>query len=126
MRIFTFALLAAGFAASAATAQNAPASSLAGVWILDDGTATVQIAPCGESLCGKLIAEKLQPGEPSQLGQTIIRDVRLNGKKGWSGKYIADGSSYGLKIKQSGANLMTAKICAAFFACDTLRLKRLQ
>jgi uncharacterized protein (DUF2147 family) len=124
MRIISFALLAASLAASAASAQNGSVSPLIGVWAADDGSATVQIENCGPSLCGKMIAEKLEPGTPSQLGQTVLRDVRSNGKKGWSGKYFADGSSFGVKIKQTSPNAISAKICAIVFACDTLRLNR--
>jgi uncharacterized protein (DUF2147 family) len=125
MRIFALAV-AASLTASAASAQSGSTSALAGVWVQDDGTATVRIAPCGPSLCGTMIAEKLQPGDPSQLGQTVIRDIRANGKKGWAGNYIADDSSYGTKIKQTNANALAVKICAFAFACETLRFNRVQ
>jgi uncharacterized protein (DUF2147 family) len=125
MRIFALAV-AVSLTASAASAQSGPSSPLAGVWILDDGATTVRIAPCGPSLCGTMIAEKLQPGDPSQLGQTVIRDIRTNGKKGWAGKYVADGESYGARIQQTNANAITVKICAFAFACETLRLNRIQ
>jgi uncharacterized protein (DUF2147 family) len=125
MRIFAFAV-AASLTASAASAQSGPTSPLAGVWIQDDGAATVRIASCGPGLCGTMIAEKLQPGDPSQLGQTVIRDIRANGKKGWVAKYIADGSSFGTKIKQTDTNAMAVKICAFAFACETLRFNRVQ
>ena len=126
MRIFILAAMVASTTITPALAQSGPASPLAGVWVQDDGAATVRIAPCGPSLCGTMIAEKLQPSDPSQLGQTVIREIRANGKKGWTGKYIADGSSFGTKIKQSSANAMVVKICALPFMCDTLRFNRVQ
>jgi uncharacterized protein (DUF2147 family) len=126
MRTFILPTIVALLAISPAAAQNGATTSLAGVWVQDDGTATVRIAPCGQSFCGTMIAEKLQPGDPSQLGQTVIRDIRANGKKGWPGKYIADGSSFGTRIKQSSANAMAVKICAFAFACETLRFDRVQ
>jgi uncharacterized protein (DUF2147 family) len=126
MRIFTLTAMAAALTSSAAFAQSTPPSPLAGVWVQDDGAATVRIAPCGPGLCGTMIAEKLQPGDPSQLGQIVLRDIRANGKKGWAAKYNADGSSYGTKIKQTSASAMAVKICAFAFACETLRFNRLQ
>ena len=126
MRIFSLAAMTATLAITPAFAQSLPPSPLAGMWVQDDGAATVRIAPCGPSLCGTMIAEKLQPGDPSQLGQTVIRDIRVNGKKGWAGKYSADGSSFSTKIKQSSANAMVVKICALAFVCDTLRFNRVQ
>ncbi len=126
MRSYVLVAIAAALMISPAFAQSSPAASLTGVWTQDDGATTVRIAPCGAALCGTMIAEKLQPGEPSQLGQTVIRDIRANGKKGWAGKYIADGSSFGTKIKQTSANAMVVKICAFALACDTLRFNRVQ
>jgi hypothetical protein len=72
-----------------------------------------------------MIAEKLEKDALSQLGQTVIRDVRFDGKKGWAGKYIADGSSFGARITQSNSNAIAVKICAFAFACETLRFNRL-
>jgi uncharacterized protein (DUF2147 family) len=126
MRIFTLAAMAVALASSAALAQSVPNLPLAGVWVQDDGAATVRIAPCGSGLCGTMIAEKLQPGDPSQLGQTVIRDIRANGSKGWAAKYLADGSSYGTKIKQTSPTAIAVKICAFAFACETLRFNRVQ
>lgn len=126
MRIYAVTAIASALMISPAFAQSSPASPLAGVWVQDDGTATVRIAPCGPALCGTMIAEKLQPGDPSQLGQTVIRDLRANNKKGWAAKYVADGTSYGTKIKQTNANAMAVKICAFAFACETLRFNRVQ
>ncbi len=126
MHRFILVAIAAALTTAPVFAQSFPPSPLTGVWVQDDGAATVRIAPCGPSLCGTMIAEKLQPGDPSQLGQTVIREIRANGKKGWAGKYIADGSSFGTKIKQSSANAMVVKICALPFMCDTLRFNRAQ
>ena len=126
MRKLILVAIATAVATAPVFAQSSPFSPLAGVWIQDNGAATVRIAPCGPSLCGTMIAEKLQRGDPSQLGQTVIRDIRVNGKKGWAGKYSADGSSFSTKIKQSSANAMVVKICALAFVCDTLRFNRVQ
>lgn len=126
MRIVILAAVAAALTISPAGAQSGPKPALAGVWIQDDGAATVRIEPCGPGLCGTMIGEKLQPGDPSQLGQIVIRDIRAKGEKSWVAKYIADGSSFGTKIKQTGANAMAVKICAFVFACETLRFNRVQ
>lgn len=127
MRIYAVAAIAGALMINPVFAQSGPASPIAGVWVQDDGATTVRIAPCGAVLCGTMIAEKLQPGDPSQLGQTVIRDIRANGKKGWAGKYTPDSSTfYTTKIKQNSGNVMVVKICAVAFLCDTLRFNRVQ
>lgn len=110
------------------TALAAPSAIIQpGVWRTQDGTATVRIANCkGTSdQCATVIEERLQPGEPSQLGQTLVRDIRPASKKGWTGKYVADNQPLAAKISQAGPNTMKFKVCAFAFLCDTIVLTRL-
>jgi uncharacterized protein (DUF2147 family) len=108
------------------TAWAAPAAPLAGVWRQTDNSATVRIAPCGNrgELCATVIAERLAPGEPSQLNQVVARDIRPAGKQSWKGKYLADGQSLAATAKLSGNDRMTFKVCVMPLLCDTLRFNR--
>ena len=105
-----------------------PADPLLGVWQSADASATVRITPCdrGQFLCATKIAEKLEPGEKSELGKVMVRDIRRNGNKGWIGQFDTDGQFIPAKIRQSGANSMSVKICALGFLCDTIKFVRLK
>ncbi len=112
-------------------AMPAPAqtpSSLLGVWRQDSGESTVRIAQCGASpyLCATVIAERLKPGEPSSLNQTIVQDMRPNGKNGWTGRYIVDGQSMKASAKLSARGMLSFKVCAMAFLCETIRLSRVR
>lgn len=109
----------------AATAQ--PTNTLPGIWIADDGTSTVRIAPCPSStlLCGTVIDERLKSGETSYLNQIVVRDIKPSGKQ-WSAKFVGDGASFNAKVKQIGADRMAFKICAFAFLCDTQTFVRVR
>ena len=121
----TFAL--ATFLVASMPVQAQSADPLLGVWQSVDATATVRITPCerGQSLCATKIAERLEPGERSELGKIIVRDIRRNGNKGWVGQFDADGQFMAAKVRQAGANSMSVKICALAFLCDTIKFVRL-
>ncbi len=110
--------------ATSAQAQMPP--SLLGVWQQDNGESTVRVAQCGASpyLCATVIAEKRKPGDPSSLNQTIVQDMRPNGKNGWTGRYIVDGQSMKASAKLSARGMLSFKICAMPFLCETIRLNR--
>ena len=120
-----FALAAFLVASSPVQAQSA--DPLLGVWQSVDATATVRITPCerGQTLCATKIAEKLEPGERSELGKIMVRNIRRNGNKGWIGQFDADGQFIPAKVRQAGANSMSVKICALAFLCDTIKFMRL-
>ncbi len=110
--------------AASVSAQALP--SLAGVWRLTDGSATVRITQCDGStnLCAKVIEERLKPGEASSLNQIVVRDLRPNGKTSWTGRYIADGQSMKAAAKLTGPDAASFKFCAMVFLCDTITLNR--
>ena len=121
---YAFALAAFLVASSPVQAQSA--DPLLGVWQSVDATATVRITPCerGQTLCATKIAEKLEPGERSELGKIMVRNIRRNGNKGWIGQFDADGQFMAAKVRQAGANSMSVKICALAFLCDTIKFVR--
>ena len=96
MRRFGLLLLAVLAAAPAAAQAPTPI----GVWLHDNKRIQVEIAPCGERLCGKLVwfrrpkdAEGLpladvKNADPALrtrplLGLTILRDLRRTGERTW-------------------------------------------
>jgi uncharacterized protein (DUF2147 family) len=111
-----------------AHAQNAPSAdtawqtqnslSPAGLWMTANGNAVVQIAPCGQDLCGRIVGLVLGPNDPMptdwrgapQCGLTIFRTaprVNANGQvAAWSGAILdpRNGSQYGARIKLSRAD----------------------
>src|SRR5262249_24514412 len=53
----------AAVAALLCAVAPAVAGNPGGKWLTKDGTATVNIAPCGEALCGTIVALK-EPNDP--------------------------------------------------------------
>ncbi len=73
-----------------------PAHALSGRWITQSGNLEIEIAPCGEALCGtavKLLANHSmsRPGvemantEASAQGLTVLRDFVPDGDNRWYG-----------------------------------------
>jgi uncharacterized protein (DUF2147 family) len=110
----------------AAQAQSAP--NVDGIWRTQDGSTTVQVTKCptNPNWCATVTAERLEPGEPSQLNQMLVRDMRPKGKLGWTGQYVADGQNMKASAKLLASDTLAFKICALAFLCETVRLRRIQ
>lgn len=79
--------IAALFLAGTAFAQPAPL----GRWITENGNLEVEVAPCGDALCGKVVrvianrsmsreGEDMKPADPRPaLGMTLLSDLRPAG-----------------------------------------------
>ncbi|MGH7025649.1 MAG: DUF2147 domain-containing protein [Caulobacteraceae bacterium] len=100
------AACALGLVALAAWAP--PAASPLGLWWTKGRQAVVDIEPCGQALCGRLVGLPRQRGEAiptdsrgrSQCGETIIRGARPTGGGDWLGK-VADprtGATYRARL----------------------------
>ena len=103
------ALAAAGFSLAAAPAS---AASPDGLWLIEDGTAQVRIAPCGGALCGHVAW--IKEGEPhvdahnpdpakrgrSLIGSAVLLGLKPSGSNAWAGSlYNAqDGKTYSGKL----------------------------
>lgn len=97
---FPLLLLAALAAAPMAHAQTAPISPTSpnGRWVTESGNLEVEIAPCGDALCGavvKVLANRSmsgsgQPMEPADprpaLGMVILSGLRDSGDGEYSGR----------------------------------------
>jgi uncharacterized protein (DUF2147 family) len=134
MRALLFGLMIAGSAASAAP------PSIQGLWVTDDRSALVRIAPCGRLLCGN-VAKMLDTGpnvprtdvhnpDPRLRVRRILGMPVLSGFSGagasWTGGRAYDpksGRSYrsSLALAPDGALKVTGCV---LFICETRRWQR--
>jgi len=120
MRFFaaTFALLAL----TGAEAQ--PRAPIEGYWKNPIGSAIIQIAPCGNVLCGKVMwASARGRREVSQntshvVGTTVLTGVRPSGGR-WTGKlYIPDDNIHvSARLQLLGGRQLKLTGCAFAFFC---------
>jgi uncharacterized protein (DUF2147 family) len=121
--ILLMAVLGPVSVAPKADAQNAPSATAwrvpgaydpAGLWRTANGNAVVQIAPCGQDLCGQIVGLVVGPNAPMptdwtgapQCGLTIFRTApRVDDGQvvAWSGTILdpRNGSQYRARIKLS-------------------------
>ena len=98
----SFALMSAmvfWFAAAHAqsgAAKDAPDKVL-GTWLTDSGNLEIEIARCGEALCGKVTkvlanrsmsgsGEMVSADKRDPLGMTLLKDFKPSGEGEWSGE----------------------------------------
>ncbi len=109
----------AGLAVIVISALPAPAGEVTGEWLRDDGSARLEIAPCGAALCGTLVwlreprADIHNPDATlrarSLLGLTILTEIAPSARSGqWEAKVYnpEDGKTYsGKAILRNDAKL---------------------
>lgn len=125
----TAVLQSALFAAITITVCPVQASpEIHGKWRAVDGSVTVNISSCSDTAhsCATVVEEVLQPGEESNLGKMIVKDIRKDVQKGWKGKYIDGKSTYDADIKSKENGQIDFKICVMLFLCETLSFARVQ
>jgi uncharacterized protein (DUF2147 family) len=98
--------------ASISSASGARTNDPRGTWLTANGQAVVEIAPCGDALCGRIVGINRGPDEPMptdvggspQCGLTIITDEKPEGDGVWLGHVIdpRDGGKYQAKIWLDG------------------------
>ncbi len=106
------------YALLAVAPVNARSPTPAGVWLHANGRIEIEIAPCSDRLCGKLIWFKrpndaqglplvdLKNADPALrtrplLGLTILSDLRRSGEGTWEGGKIYnpdDGANYNARM----------------------------
>jgi len=135
MRLLISALLTIS-AGSAATA----APGIAGNWLVQDRTAVVTIAPCGNSLCGeiaKILVQKpdtpktdIRNPDPALRNRPFIGLRILGGftptARGWENGRIYDpktGKSYKSELRLNADGSLGVSGCIAFI-CKTQRWTR--
>lgn len=98
-----FAVFAVLFALAApALAAGGPE----GRWIAAEEDAIVEIAPCGEALCGTVVEILSNPGAETGRGVKILIDFEAAGAGKWSGTAFsrAKDKSYDCNIEMLDAN----------------------
>lgn len=92
---------------------NAPAAAApTGLWVTASHDAVIQIASCGQDLCGQIVGMVLQPQDPTprdwagatQCRLTIIQaapDTDDSGQPDWTGSVVnpRDGSTYHIILR---------------------------
>jgi uncharacterized protein (DUF2147 family) len=106
----------------ALTAAGAPARApIEGLWKNPIGSAIIAIAPCGDTLCGKVVwasargQREASKGSPDVVGTTVLTGMRRTGEH-WTGTlFIPDDDIHvsarlqlvdGHKLKLTGCGLM--------------------
>jgi uncharacterized protein (DUF2147 family) len=100
------AIFVIGLAAASASAE--PAASPLGDWATANGHGVIEIAHCGDVLCGRIVGIDRKPTEPiptdvegrPQCGLTIIRNERAQPDGTWLGQISdpRDGGVYQAKL----------------------------
>ena len=107
-RILIGAAIAIGITAGAAAREIPMQASPLGLWLTKSGKGVIEIAWCGENLCGWIVGIERAPGEPmpkdyqgrSQCSLAIITGERPTGDGDWLGHVIdpRDGKEYQAEI----------------------------
>ena len=120
--VLTVAMLPLGQAAG--QQQPVAANPINGVWIDDKGDGAIEIAPCGERLCGRIVWLKVpndKVGRPLTdgynpeaakrkrpiCGLPVIGDLKLQQNGAWDAGWIYDpkeGRSYDVELRLRSAD----------------------
>jgi uncharacterized protein (DUF2147 family) len=103
--------------AAAASAQ--PSNSVEGYWRNPIGSAIIAIAPCGNSLCGKVVwasprgQREVSKNAPNVVGTTVLTGLRPAGMH-WAGSlYIPDDDIHvSARLQPLGGGKMKLTGCA--------------
>lgn len=129
MKRFSLALAGAAVAVAPASAMS---KSLEGRW--KNGAMEILIAPCGPSLCGRVVKAsekqrtKAQRGSGHRLlGSRVIEDIRPSGPGKWTANvYVAskDMNARGT-IEQVGPDRLSVRGCVLALLCKTTHWDRI-
>lgn len=142
-RNLTVFIVVAGLTCLAASA--AMAADLTGVWLTAEGESQIEIAPCEDAFCGKILqilkphkgkegpTTDLNNPDPSLRNQPILGLTILTGLKPtgdpdeWKGTVYNpdDGKNYDvtLTLKHDG-EVLNVKGCLAYILCDSQQWTR--
>jgi len=136
-------VMIAAVAAAGALATPAFAADVTGLWATPGNGGQVEIARCGNSLCGKLVTSdniKANPGQrdvknkdESQRGRTLKNLQMLydftGGPTKWSGGKVynpEDGGVYSGTIEMLSDNELKLKGCIIVPLCKTQKWTRIR
>ncbi|QKS02275.1 DUF2147 domain-containing protein [Sphingomonas sp. CL5.1] len=115
-------------------AQRGPA--LTGTWRNDSGSVRIRIAPCGQGLCGrvvaaseKAVADAARGGTDRLIGTELFHDFRREDDGLWYGQvYVPDiGQTFDGTLELVDHDTIVGKGCLfAGFGCKTQSWKRVR
>ncbi|MGO9942604.1 MAG: DUF2147 domain-containing protein [Rhodoblastus sp.] len=100
MRMLAAALVSASLLACCHSVRAEAPRAPFGLWRVADGSALIEIKPCGRALCGYVASAPAPgPGEKSAIGQKILLDMQRQGAV-WRGPIfnLDDGKTYESEI----------------------------
>jgi uncharacterized protein (DUF2147 family) len=103
----------------------AAAGDASGAWTRDDGEAGIQIARCGEALCGTIAWVKAPAGKPD-IGRRVFWDMIPDSDTTWQGKAFnpEDGRTYSGKLSLNGSIMTTSGCVLGGLFCKSVTWKR--
>lgn len=130
MKRFLFALtgLAVAFAPASAFAR----SNLEGRW--KNGAMEIVIAPCGQSLCGRVVKASEQQREKAQrgsgthlLGSRVIDNIQPSGPGVWKADVFVATRNMNARgtIEQVGPDRLAVRGCVLAVICKTTHWDRI-
>lgn len=120
--------LAIGGLAVGAATDAAVAADPTGVWLREETRAShVQIAPCGDALCGTIVWLRDRNG-PARIGERVLYDMRPSGEGRWSGQAYdpENGKTYSGTMTLSGPRLITSGCVLGGLICKSLFWSRVR
>ena len=95
-----------------------------GRWDRDDGLGGIEIRPCGDALCGRIVW--LRAGTSAYVGQLVLFDMRATSADTWSGSANnpEDGRTYAGTMTLAGSRLLTKGCVFGGLICRSVGLNR--
>lgn len=103
-------------------ASLAQAQGHLGRWVTESGNLEVQLAPCGEALCGTVVKELANrsmsgPGamapvdKRSPLGMAILTDLKPSGEGEWTGQIYnrENAKHYSVRVSTVGTDQLVLR-----------------
>ncbi len=129
---------------ASAPARAVLAAELAGVWLTANSESQIEIAPCDNAYCGRIL-QVLKPSDPNGpttdvknpdpalrgrpiIGLTILSGLKPSGDPNvWEGSVYnpQDGGTYDVTLTLKG-DVLEVEGCMAFVLCDSQNWTRVQ
>jgi uncharacterized protein (DUF2147 family) len=127
-----FLLGLSGLAIALAPASALPRSDLEGRW--KNGAMEIVIAPCGSSLCGRVVKASAKQQAKSQrgsgtrlLGARVIDNIEPSGPRTWHANVFLASRNMNARgtIEQTGPDRLTVHGCVLAVICRTTHWDRI-
>ena len=121
----------AGLAVASAPASALAASNLQGRW--KNGAMEIVIAPCGQSLCGRVVKASAKQQAKAEhgsgaplLGERVIDNIQATGPGTWDANVFVASRNMNArgKIEQMGPDRMAVRGCVLAVICRTTHWDR--